>query len=505
MPQGPNLSEFISRHHSLFAERQQGSGSQQNKQDNKQENSQADKDCSMTALERISAPPAGVGGTALYDWDYLVQEDKAHRLIYTDPAIFEAEMTHIFGGTWTYLAHESEIAENNDFITRRMGLRPLIIVRDSEGKIRALYNRCTHRGTTLCRWDKGNTKSFQCPYHGWNFLNTGKLRGVPWPEGYAEDMHDPKYNIAQVPRVESYRGFIFATLNMDALPLIEHLGPIAKIIDEWLDRKPGGQGVAWEAKRFCSKGNRERAYDNSCDGYHVAYSHRSLLETENRFAGENAKGMAYYRNSPDTQPMYMRYTGHGNHFKDKRPNLEKRPGGLWALESAHPGMEYYEAEFIKRYGDRAVALLDPAASEPVKINVFPNLSLPGNHIQVFEPVGVGETNAIWYGTMIVDDGSLGEEAVRDINALRMRTQEGFPNFGEVDDVANFEQIQRGLSAPEDEWVYMNRGLGIPGRVTVESDGSITAPATDEAFMREHFKEWKRLMQTRANLAIRREP
>ena len=93
----------------------------------------------MTALEKISAPPAGIGGTALYDWDYLVRDDKAHRLIYTDPAIFQAEMTHIFGGTWTYLAHESEIPNVNDFITRRLGLRPLIIVCDAEAKIRALY------------------------------------------------------------------------------------------------------------------------------------------------------------------------------------------------------------------------------------------------------------------------------------------------------------------------------------------------------------------------------
>ena len=283
---------------------------------------------------------------------------------------------------------------------------------------------------------------------------------------------------------------------MDALPLTEHLGPIAQIIDEWLDRNPGGKVVVCEANRFRYKGNWKLAYDNSCDGYHVAYSHRSLLETENRFAGENAKGMAYYRNSPDTQPMYMRYTGHGNHFKDKRPNLEKRPGGLWTLESAHPGMEHYEAEFLRRYGDRAFALLDLAGSEPVNINVFPNFSLLGNHIQVFEPVGVAETNAIWYGTMIVDDGSIPSDAVADINALRMRTQEGFPNFGEVDDIANFEQIQRGLMAVEDEWVYMNRGFGIPGRVKTNDDGTITAPATDEAFMREHFKEWKRLMKAR---------
>jgi phenylpropionate dioxygenase-like ring-hydroxylating dioxygenase large terminal subunit len=261
-----------------------------------------------------------------------------------------------------------------------------------------------------------------------------------------------------------------------------------------------------EANRFKYKGNWKLAYDNSCDGYHVAYSHRSLLETENRMAGDNAKGMAYYRESPDRLAMYMRYTGHGNHYKDKRPNLEKRPGGLWALEAAQPGMASYEADFIRRYGrERAYALLDLAGSEPVNINVFPNFSLLGNHIQVFEPISVNETNAIWYGTMVIDDaGDLGD-AVTDINALRMRTQEAFPNFGEVDDVANFEQVQRGLMAIEDEWVYMHRGLGIPGRVKTHADGTITAPATDEAFMREHVKEWKRLMKSRLNLAIQREP
>jgi hypothetical protein len=32
-----------------------------------------------------------------------------------------------------------------------------------------------------------------------------------------------------------------------------------------------------------------------------------------------------------------------------------------------------------------------------------------------------------------------------------------------------------------------------------------APATDEVFMREYIKEWKRLMKTRPNLAVAREP
>src|ERR671930_610672 len=75
----------------------------------------------------------------------------------------------------------------------------------------------------------------------------------------------------------------------------------------------------------------------------------------------------------------------------------------------------------------------------------------------------------------------------------MRTQEQFPNFGEGDDLANFEEIQRGLACLEDEWVYMHRGLGIPGRVKTDAHGVITAPVTD-AFYRaviEQFTDWQR--------------
>jgi len=101
--------------------------------------------------------------------------------------------------------------------------------------------------------------------------------------------------------------------------------------------------------------------------------------------------------------------------------------------------------------------------------------------------------------------SIGADALNDINALRMRTQEGFPNFGEVDDITNFEQIQRGLRCIEDEWIYMHRGLGIPGRIETLKDGTIKGPATDELFMREYIREWKRLMKAEPDIAIRREP
>jgi phenylpropionate dioxygenase-like ring-hydroxylating dioxygenase large terminal subunit len=458
----------------------------------------------MTSLERMQV--SGRNQQPLYDWDEVVQDDRVHRLIYIDPAVFEAEMRHIFGGTWVYLAHESQIPNDNDYITGKLGLRPLIITRDNNGELRALYNRCTHRGTTLCRWDKGNSRSFQCPYHGWNFLNSGKLRGVPWPDGYGVDMRDEKFNLAQVPRVASYRGFIFGTLNLEAPELADWLGPIKKPMDEWIDRNPGGKIVVCEANRMKFKGNWKLAYDNSGDGYHVVFSHRSLLDTEARFNEGGNVGMSYYKTQPDEQPMYIQYMGNGHHFKDKRPNLAKRNGGLWAIESLHPGMEHVEEKLHGKLGDRADSVLDLAGSEPVNINIFPNLSLLGNHIQVIEPVSFEETNAVWYGTRIEDvDGTLGEEVLDDVNALRMRTQEGFPNFGEVDDVTNFEQIQRGLACIEDEWIYMNRGMGIPNRIKTMPDGTIVGPATDELFMREYIKEWKRLMKAEPKLSIKRKP
>ena len=142
---------------------------------------------------------------------------------------------------------------------------------------------------------------------------------------------------------------------------------------------------------------------------------------------------------------------------------------------------------------------------PSNINIFPNLSILGNHLQVFEPLSVNETNTIWYGTAVVDDEGVWGDELHLINALRMRTQEGFPNFGEVDDLANFEQIQRGMACLEDEWIYMHRGLGIPDRIHTLPDGTIKGPATDELFMREYIREWKRLMKNEPNIAVQREP
>lgn len=112
-------------------------------------------------------------------WDDYIRRDRVHRELYTEDRIFQEEMIKIFGQTWVYLAHESQLPEPNSFLSVRMGLRPIILTRDRKGAVHAVFNRCSHRAATLCREESGVAKSFQCPYHGWTFRNTGELVGAP--------------------------------------------------------------------------------------------------------------------------------------------------------------------------------------------------------------------------------------------------------------------------------------------------------------------------------------
>lgn len=77
--------------------------------------------------------------------------------------------------------------------------------------------------------------------------------------------------------------------------------------------------------------------------------------------------------------------------------------------------------------------------------------------------------------------------------MRMRTQEDFPAFGEPDDQANFEEVQRGLAVPEAEWVLMNRGLDVENWQELNENGVIKSAVTDELHMRSYYSEWLRLM------------
>src|SRR5258708_12855128 len=87
-----------------------------------------------------------------------VQPDRVHRSLYTDPAIFELEMEHIFGKVWTYVGHESQVPKPGDYWTVQVGRQPMIMGRHTDGTVHVLYNRCPHRAAMLSGGRRGNVK-----------------------------------------------------------------------------------------------------------------------------------------------------------------------------------------------------------------------------------------------------------------------------------------------------------------------------------------------------------
>jgi phenylpropionate dioxygenase-like ring-hydroxylating dioxygenase large terminal subunit len=96
-------------------------------------------------------------------YDALVQDDRVHASLYTDPRIFDEEMERIFHRGWVFVGHESEIPRAGDFVTRPLGTQPVIMVRGSEGEVAVMLNRCMHRGTMVCALDHGNARTFAGP------------------------------------------------------------------------------------------------------------------------------------------------------------------------------------------------------------------------------------------------------------------------------------------------------------------------------------------------------
>ena len=370
------------------------------------------------------------------------------RSAFTDEELFELEMKHIFEGNWIYLAHESQIAEPGDFYQVYVGRHPVVITRDKSGELHALINTCTHRGATLCRHKKGKRTSFTCPFHGWTFSNTGKLLKVKdqSPDaGYPANFNaDGALNMKKLGAFGNYRGFLFGSVNPDVVPLEQHLGEAAKIIDLIVDQAPEGIEVVRGSGSYTFDANWKLQAENGADGYHVTATHWNYAATQGRRTAEGKtdgiKAMSAGGWARQGGGFYSFENGHMLLWTNWA-NPEDRP--LWAKRD----------EWIEKFGE---ARADWMLRKSRNLCLYPNVYLMdqfSSQIRVVRPISVNKSEATIY--CIAPKGEAPEARER-----RLRQYEDFFNatgMATPDDLEEFRSCQHGFEARAVKWNDMSRG------------------------------------------------
>jgi len=152
------------------------------------------------------------------------------RSVYTSEAFCAQEIEAIFRKEWVCVGRVDGLREPGDFITYELAGQPIMVLRDSDGALRAQSNVCLHRMSTLLQGE-GQTRAITCPYHGWTYNLDGTLRGAPammHNEGFCK----AGYQLPQI-RCEEWLGWVMITLNPDAEPLAGQLAEVENLVGDF--------------------------------------------------------------------------------------------------------------------------------------------------------------------------------------------------------------------------------------------------------------------------------
>lgn len=420
----------------------------------------------------------------------LIEPGRVSRRVYTDPDIFELEMERIFGRAWLYVGHESQVPNPGDYITMELGRQPVIMIRHRDGKVRVMMNRCTHRGAKLLNRTSGNAKSIQCLYHGWTYATDGRLTGVPIPEGCAPGFDKKEYGLSLLPRVDTYRGFVFASLSPNGISLDDHLGGMKGNIDDMVDRAPDAElALDLGVHRYMYRGNWKYQIENVMDSYHVPFSHASTVKKDgtqfSRREGDakGAKVLDKKKTSSDWKVRRSYDMGHGHGWT-----------GATVMEEDKRKSPTYDA-YVKSLQDKVGKKRTAEILKPKYHNsaIYPNISIMGLniHVRVIRPIAVDLTEISIYPIRLIG-------APDEMNAATIRllnVTHSAASFVQTDDVEAFGRVQKGLGGRLNEWVDISRGMG---HETVDPDVNAPgSPSTDELMVRAQYRAWLDYMREAA--------
>lgn len=411
--------------------------------------------------------------------DPAVPSFQLNRSVFTDPEVHREEKEKLLYKSWLYFAHDSEIPHVNDYVVRKIVDKTVIFVRDRHEKVHAFLNTCTHRGTMLCPENKGNQKTFGCPYHGWVFRNSGELMATNSSDGMYSDSFnaDGRYNLFPVPRLENRGGFYFVNFDPNAQSLDDFLGDAADRIDMLSQHAAGGLEVIG-CQEYIMHCNYKMMCENSIDNYHLMPTHQSFFNYQKSMV----EGLPPQQLTSQT---YSLTNGHGTTENDMyvgRPVAQWLP--VWG-ETAKQQIEEKKAEMIERLGPERGRKI--AETNRLMV-IFPSTVMNDQqtiHIRSVMPISQNETVVRAWALAAVDD----TPELRELRLSSALTFIGPGGFAHPDDMEMLERAQSGYEVGGVEWNDYSNGF-LPEESTLQD---VDLRWGTELHLRAYWTQYDRLM------------
>jgi len=190
---------------------------------------------------------------------------------YLDPRIEKLEQQQVFGNTWQAVGRVDQVTSPGDYFTVELAGEPILVVRGTDGVLRAFFNVCRHHAAAVATNECGHAQSFRCPYHGWNYALDGSLKGTPEFTGVC-NFNQAENGLVPV-AVDTWEDFVFVNLTATPVSLHEFLDDIRERVEP-LNLK----SLHFHSRKSYVLNCNWKVYvDNYLDGgYHVPHLHNGL-------------------------------------------------------------------------------------------------------------------------------------------------------------------------------------------------------------------------------------
>jgi Rieske 2Fe-2S family protein len=185
---------------------------------------------------------------------------------------FEQEQATVFAARWALVASDDELAQAGDYVTAVIGRAPLVVIRGTDGELRAFHNQCRHRGMVLLTGSGNVARTVNCFYHHWRYALDGSLEVVPQRKDQFPDLEPSEWGLLPA-SLEVWEGMVFAHPDPAAPALAATLAGVAERLGS---HRPGLLGQI-AVRHLDARCNWKLFVENHVDVYHLWHLHSATL------------------------------------------------------------------------------------------------------------------------------------------------------------------------------------------------------------------------------------